>query len=288
MSSDRNGRALEYCLTKQLIEAFAIQRLSEQTQADQIRDQAKFAALPDSMQQYYRAQSDKFIHWLKQTKFTDKQPIAIERLTDAAAKRGDVTDIRLIYPPAHYNISLKHNHYAVKHQRPGALYKQLGIADKTKQRRYRQQLKSIEKNFFQQAQIINPDANTFKVIKAEKPQLIEQLYHQVCALVEDHINHQTQALQAQHFFEFLVGKTNFDKVIMTKDSIEVLSFNQIPLPQHVAAYHYDYNRIELEFDNGFKFDMRIHTASSRFHIGKSISLKFDTQLTSDNVPKLVI
>lgn len=288
MSSNRNGRALEYCLTKILIEAYQVTAISENTQADQQRDQAKFEALPANMQSYYQKQCLRFVQWLQQTKFPKVVFTAIERLNDNAAKKGDVTDIRLTHAQGTYNISLKHNHYAVKHQRPGALYKQLGIKDKTAQREYKKQLKQVETTFFQLAQSIDSEATTFKAIKEKDANAIKALYADVCRLVEDHINHQTNSDHAQYFFRFLVGTMDFDKVIITEDSIKILSFQQVPLPTHIAAHHYDYNRIKVEFDNGFDFDMRIHTASSRFQVGKSISLKFDTQLSSDNVPEIIL
>lgn len=286
MRANRNGRALEYCLTQKLQQTFPNMVLSPNSQTYQERDKEKFFSLSRHMQNYYQMQCHKFTAWLKQEKLQGIHPTLLERLSDGAARKGDVTDIRLTYPPAYYNISLKHKHYAVKHQRPGALFKQLGIQDKQAKQVYRQKLKHIEQAFFANVQQQAANTNHFKTLKSTHPHLIKQLYHHVCHLVEDQINHRTQAEQTANFFTFLIGNTDFDKVIISEEQVEILSFQSIPTPTHIAAHHYDYNRIELEFDNGFTFDMRIHTASSRFQVGKSISLKFDTQLMSDNVPTL--
>ncbi|EJL6928429.1 HaeIII family restriction endonuclease, partial [Vibrio alginolyticus] len=67
------------------------------------------------------------------------------------------------------------------------------------------------------------------------------------------------------------------------DSVHVMEFSGIAIPRDLKATQTAYNRVHLEFDNGFKFDMRLHTASSKFEIGKTISQKFDTQLIEHNI-----
>jgi hypothetical protein len=53
--------------------------------------------------------------------------VTIERLSDNEGKKGDVTDIRLRFDNRTENLSIKHNHKALKHQRPSATPKQCGF-----------------------------------------------------------------------------------------------------------------------------------------------------------------
>ena len=61
-------------------------------------------------------------------------------------------------------------------------------------------------------------------------------------------------------------------------------FSSIILPTSMSASLCDSSYRNLDFNNGFSFRMRLHTASSRFEEGKSLSLKFGTHLQTENIP----
>lgn len=209
-TSNDQGRALEYCLTNTLLAQLPCQPHDAKTRLDQQRDQPRFNALPPATQHYYQQQCQKAAQWIAQNRIQDlTPPLTLRRLNDEEATKGNPTDIEIRSATQSYNISLKHNHHAVKHQRPTSLYQQ----------------------------------------------------------------------QAPHFFAFLVGITAFDKIIITSERVDILHFYQITTPTQMQAIPQGNNYILLTFDNDFAFRMRIHTASSRFEYGKTLNLKFDTQLT---------
>ena len=53
--------------------------------------------------------------------------ITVDRLPDTAARGGNPTDINIMFNNGQVNLSIKHNHRAVKHQRPSALAQQCGF-----------------------------------------------------------------------------------------------------------------------------------------------------------------
>lgn len=279
MSSDTNGRALEYCLTKELISVFSIFSLDENTLRDQNRDSVKFNSLDQAMQIYYISQCNKLAHWIKENKINGSSNIKVFRLNDNAAKKGDVTDIRITNGHSSYNISLKHNHDAVKHQRPGGLYQQLGVNDKERKAAYKMNIKDIERSF--KEAVSNLDTNLFSEVKTLNISIINNMYSDVCDLVIVELNN--PFYEAAHFFRFLIGNIDFDKIIITENEIRIMEFSSILSPSSLRAEKLNNSYIKLIFDNGFIFNMRLHTASKTFNTNKSISLKFDTRLESDSV-----
>lgn len=280
MISNRNGRALEFALVEALIKTFPNSILVGNTSQDQIRDKELFEQLTNEMKGYYNLHCEKFARWVSLNKIsTGNGAVTIHRLSDQDAVAGDVTDIRLCSGVSTYNISLKHNHNAVKHQRPGNLFSQLGIGNGTSEQQYRMAIKAISDDFYRKASGVN--TNLFSVVKSYDEKIINDFYSDMCALVAYTIN--TQPVDINSTFRFLVGNCDFDKVIITKDSVHVMEFSGIAIPRYLKATKTAYNRVHLEFDNGFKFDMRLHTASSKFEIGKTISQKFDTQLIEHNI-----
>lgn len=283
MQSNLNGRALEYCLVNQLVlqlqELGIPVRLDKKTEYDQVRDVEKFYALEQNVKDYFISQCQKVSLWIIKQKFTNHTNISITRLSDDDAKNGDVTDIRLVSDVKEYNISLKHNHTAVKHQRPGGLYKQLGISDKSLEQSYKKSITLIEKRFFETVHAFNFSDATFKSVRELAPCVIDDLYSDICDLVIEHLSRNVN--HADYLFSFLLGYKNFDKIVITKDSVSVMSFYDIKKPTLFQAGKRNNSYVILKFNNGFEFAMRLHTASSRYQIGKSLSLKFDTQLISD-------
>jgi hypothetical protein len=259
------------------------------TAQDQLRDKVHFDHLPVSQQYYYQEKCVKFIHeYMEGVISTFSRPLVVRRMNDNDAKLGDVADIKILSASGQsYGISLKHNHAAVKHQRPGALIKQLGLTinEKLVTQTYNVGIKVIEEQFFEKVKTLSTDKRLFNEVKAEDPQIILELYHSVCSHAAKTINqYGNDPAIAKSFFEFLVGKFNFDKVIVTEKSLRVMKFNDIEQPIQVTARIRNNSYIDLTFDNGFEFSMRLHTASSKFEYGKAVSLKFDTQLSNEVIP----
>ena len=199
----------------------------------------------------------------------------VSRLPDTTGTKGDVTDIRIVgMDNTILNLSIKNNHKAVKHQRPGSLIQQLGFRKQSSiDKTYRKELTSIYKNFHNEIQNINPTPTLFRDVEDLKYPLI---YRPVCSLVSKTINLFSRDIEISNQYQsFLIGNTNFYKVIVNDGYIDIIEFNEIFRSSHMIST-WSENYVYVDFKNGIKINMRLHTASSR--ISENISLKFDSQL----------
>lgn len=285
--SNDNGRALEARLVEVMTQQNSKICLIGSTINDQIRDLVHFHALPIDQQADF---SDFSIRYIQEISIQEID--SIERLKDTAAKKGDVTDIRIIYKDKSVrNISLKHNHDACKHQRPAALIKnQLGILNKDLDAQYRNELNTIYQSF--NSKVLPEDNENgdylFRLVKERNPSLIKNLYSDVCNLVKKYLLEYADETSIKKYFKFLVGNTTFEKVSVYPKTrtITIKDFTSVADATAVidAYIHPDSGHLIVKFNNNFILDMRLHTASSRFAIGKALSLKFDSVVDMDNAP----
>lgn len=286
-TSNNNGRALEAKLVDVLYQGNPTISLVGTTPQDQQRDLAYFTALPQAQQQLFE---DFAVRYADELSVESIQ--TIQRLKDSAAVAGDVTDIRIGYGNNIVkNVSLKHNHDACKHQRPAALIKnQLGIQDTLLDMQYRNELRLIENDF--KALVLPTDVEdgnfVFRAVKARLPNSIPDLYSNVCNLVRHYLLNHTDPASIQRYFRFLVGNTNFEKVILDPTSrlILIKDFSNIPDATRIisASINPQNGYLVVQFDNNFILNMRLHTASSKFKLTSALSLKFDSTVDMNNAP----
>ena len=271
-TSNRNGRTLEYIITKKIANQFN-GNLINGTKNTQVRDEKEFESLSNELKSRFDRASEAITTWLKEKYQLDS--CTIDRLGDGDGVRGDVTDIRL---NGNINLSIKHKHNALKHQRPGALAQQCGIAKKDPEDlTYRSLYQNITDSFLVKANQLNPNATLFKELKAVNNDFInDNLYDPMCSLVADFINHtcSNSAFNTEHLFKFIVGNTDFIKIIVGDASLQIQYYNNVVMPKTVNAIKTSKSYIKLEFDNGWSISMRLHTASSRIN---GVSLKFDSK-----------
>jgi len=186
-------------------------------------------------------------------------------------------------------LSIKHNHKALKHQRPPTTAERCGFLSKsTEDRIFRKQYEDITDIFLEQAWEQFPEATKFNEIKKRQNDFInKKLYLPVCNHVANFINsHCKESRNIIALFTFLVGKTDFYKIIDFTNEIHIYKFHEIDLPQSVKAETSGDSYVKLYFSNGWVISMRLHTAAS--NLGKS--LKFDTQPMNldEMIPKEII
>lgn len=102
-------------------------------------------------------------------------------------------------------MSLKHDHTALKHQRPATTAIQCGYEKKSSQDiEYRKSHTEIGSNFLQLVKGIAPNIRTFAEIREFEPDLInESLYQPVCQNITSFLNtHAKDAPQAQCYYTF--------------------------------------------------------------------------------------
>ena len=290
--SNLHGRALEYIIVDMLFNHLSKKNrtsLTPRSLIAQKRDSIKFDTLSSAEKEEYVTYSKLVLKWLD-NKFGESKDndIVIDRISDNEAMAGDVTDIRINIGDKIINLSIKHNHFALKHQRPPSLAIQCGFAKKSKEDiLFRQSLDKINSQFHEKRKILAPKENAFNKLKALDENFIENnLYKPTCVSVIDFINKYTNPSLSKSLFSFLVGNKNFYKIIASKKFIEIKEFADIPLPQKVNASLVGKSYVKLEFSNGWIINMRLHTASTS--ISNTPSLKFDTQAEKVNIPEEII
>ena len=280
--SNLHGRSFEYAITDEL-RRLPGATLTLQAQGDQARDAANFLQLPVNLAERFRAGARCIVHNLHRLLpcGVALNNVTIDRLPDTAgmAAHSNVTDIQLSFPDYVLNLSIKNNHFALKHQRPPSLMQQLGCEKNSQEdREYRNGMQIIFETFYKEAHELMPHAVNFRDLTACQGNFIDNhLYEPVCNYI--YLKLQKELLnqeKCKHFFQFLVGETNFTKIILLDDHVEVEKFNKIPVPTSCAVSHPDNSYIHLAFNNGWLLTLRLHTAASA--MGQhSPSLKFDTQ-----------
>ncbi|MDD4980784.1 MAG: HaeIII family restriction endonuclease [Candidatus Omnitrophica bacterium] len=274
--SDRNGRALEYKIIDYLISGQSKFKvvLSQQAKSDQLRDISKYESLPIELKSNYSKTAVMIHNWL--LNLISCKEIFVDKNTDESGKKGDVTDISIVFGDKTINLSVKHNHSALKHQRPPTTAIWCGYNKKSKEDlEFRKAYNDIVDRFLFDSKVAMPLARNFRdLVTITGDYIKDNLYYPVCKVITEAINKLcVDRSHAQYLFNFLVGSTGFYKVIDLVDKVLILDFTKMPKAESVQAALEGKSYIYLTFSNGWKLSMRLHTAASK--LGKS--LKFDTQ-----------
>ncbi|MFA5340114.1 MAG: HaeIII family restriction endonuclease [Candidatus Omnitrophota bacterium] len=274
--SDRNGRALEYKIIDFLCSGnsnFKV-TLTDQAKVAQGRDKQKYLKLSDKLKESYIKAASIIHNWL--LSIIKEKEVLIDRLSDNSAKKGDVTDIRISWKDQGVNLSIKHNHSALKHQRPPTTVMRCGYAkDCQEDIGFRKEYKKIVDNFLIKSKRDLPGASLFsELLTINEEYINDNIYFPVCSLVAETIKKSCiSPRNTEALFNFLIGSVGFYKIIDRNHEITILDFTHIKIPKKVDVRLRDKSYVDLDFSNGCKIAMRLHNASSR--LGRS--LKFDTQ-----------
>lgn len=277
--SDRNGRALEYLISIE-IEKLPNFSLSNQSLALNNRDKQKYDSLPDVLKNSYDLAAIKIASWVS-SKFSLSEMVVINRLNDDSS---NVADIVFNSQINEIQISLKHNHEALKHPRPYSFAQSCGYMKN-----------SLQDN--QHRELMQTAADVFRTSAGSKAlfkdcETLLPLYKSVCDACKASLDHWSSLDPnvPSTLFQFLVG-TGFYKVIVEtrrNQQVKIQDYQTSIVPTGVSSRSIG-NRLLLSFNNGWDLDLRIHTASSRISQGNvQLSLKFDAQKTAGNVSEVTL
>lgn len=299
-NSNNQGRAYEYiCLITLHKEISSIRKA-----------EIKINSAYNVAEHSWNAMSDEFKGLLTQSAkaavstIFDMEPMIIENSddiltlhiqTDSEGKEGDVRDIVIARKDVKWEIglSLKHNHFAVKHSR---LAKSLDFGKKwfgiACSETYWNNIKPIF-DYLSQQKAQNKNWN-------ELPSKDETVYVPLLSAFIDELNRSNKIDSSvpKKMVEYLLGEFDFYKVISidSKRITRIQSYNlhgqlnhssktikpqiHIPiacLPTRIVNLEFkpnSTNTIELYMDGGWQFSFRIHNASTKVET----SLKFDIQI----------
>lgn len=276
--SNLHGRLLEYLIVETLSNLDPQIKLSDNAKLDQLRDSSKATETETKLRHNLNQAAKSIVNdWLyPRFLLPDLSVKEIDRLPDQ--NKSDVTDIRVITERRIINLSIKHNHSALRHQRPRTTPQHCGFSNGSSESEFfKKQYNEIVSHFTSGVVIGN------KFNELSEGYVEGMLYIPVCELVKNFIN--TYSVNCTNYlFRYLIGDIDYYKIIVDSSlkQIQIQEFNSSSL-----SYPFDVivkterQYVYLNFDNDWKIKMRLHTASSK--ITKSPSLKFDTQLSSSNV-----
>jgi hypothetical protein len=216
--------------------------------------------------------------------------------SDDKGKEGDVRDLLIIRRGIEWEIglSVKHNHFAVKHSR---LSKNLDFGEKWYGRKCSEQYWIDIKPIFEYLDIEKEKGNKWN----ELPNKEDDVYIPLLNAFKSEIDRQNKLFRKdipRLIVEYLLGEFDFYKVIGidSKKTTQIQSYNlrgtlnrqgnikkrsiEVPisnLPTRIVSLEYkpkSKNTLELYLDGGWQFSFRIHNASSKVEP----SLKFDIQI----------
>lgn len=221
--------------------------------------------------------------------------LTLQIQTDNEGKEGDVRDILISRKDVCWEIglSIKHNHFAVKHSRLG---RNLDFGKKWFEvpcsETYWNNIKPV---FDYLAEQISQNKNW-----SDLPSKNNNVYIPILNAFMDEIKESTKQnpMVPQRMVEYLLGEFDFYKVISidSKRITQIQSYNlhgtlnkstktispkiRIPvvmLPTRIVSFDFkpnSSNTVELYMDGGWQFNFRMHNASTKVEQ----SLKFDIQI----------
>lgn len=298
--SNNQGRAYEYIFLNSLFEVISkIREVSIEKNSSFIASKQAWETLSSQDKEIYKISALTGVSII-----LDLEPLIIEKSNDILnlkiqsddeGKKGDVRDIVIMRGSIDWEIglSLKHNHFAVKHSR---LSKKLDFGEKWYDipcsEEYWKKVKPIfdflerekeKKTLWKE--IVNKNEDVyFPLLEAFKTEILNQNRKNIKLL--------------ENMLKYLLGKFDFYKVISidNKKVTRVQSYNlygtlnqdgvhekrkiEIPiiiLPTRIVSLDFKPNSLttlELYLNNGWQFTFRIHNAEKEV----KPSLKFDIQI----------
>ena len=298
--SNNQGRAYEYiCLLTLSEEINKIRKAEiEENSADRAAEHA-WSFMPDGFKSILSSSASAVVSTI-----FDMEPMIIEDCddiltlkiqTDNEGKDGDVRDIVIARKDVQWEIglSLKHNHFAVKHSR---LAKGLDFGKKWFGIPCSEQYWNDIKPIFDYLTLQKSDKKNWSDLSTKDT----TVYVPLLQAFMDELN-RSNALDStvpKKMVEYLLGEFDFYKVISidTKRITRIQSYNmhgqlnhssrtikpqiQIPismLPTRIVNLEFkpnSTNTVELYMDGGWQFSFRIHNAATKVET----SLKFDIQI----------
>ena len=271
-NSASNGKALEYGISQHLLTLGAVGKGS--TSLYQKRDIIHFNSRTKHTRDRVIEASNVITGWI--SKHLASSVMEIERMPDVSI---DVADLVVkAQNGQNLRLSIKFNHTALKHARPYSLAQACGIKKKsTEDLNHRLAIDIVTRRF---RQFANKKGVT---LYSQIPRQKSSLYNDTVNVCAGSINSwylKYGNSVAETLFGFFVG-SGFYKVIVSARSqgkIELQDFSSITTPHGVTASG-NGNYLLIEFDNQWKINCRIHTASSKIPVSQSqLSLKFDVQM----------
>jgi hypothetical protein len=182
---------------------------------------------------------------------------------DADGVIGKVSDIVI----GKLALSIKNNACYAKSQRPSAFATQLGL-DSYDSEFYNIGYDAISSQPFQD----------YGATLCSNIEYTKELYDEIYCLMMIYLVKAT-SFQIRKLFRFLAGEPHF-QAINKKDCVIIYDLRNRKNPTNMVVYRDSRGYIILEFNNGWNFSWRLHTAAKQ--ISKKLSIKIDTKFINQD------
>ncbi len=309
------GKALEYAIFITIKNKNLIEKISDSSH-DQNKVLRKISTnIENSYKEKWNKISEKqridysMVAELVITHLNIKDVEKLSLMDDKKGQRGVVADIAIKTIDRNIHLSIKNNKLYSKSQRPGNLSDQCGILKSDdRYNAFKESYKNIckqfyegemnesnkfmkkeevgemnESNKFMKKEEVGLESN--KVIKYKKFKLVKdiktKLYVPIYKLTESFLMNLKQN-ELVEYYKFIKGKDRYYLILNKLKNVEIYDFTKTyKLPTKITSITYDKNNVMiLEFDNKFKFSLRLHSARSK--LTPEVSIKFDTSLINLN------
>jgi hypothetical protein len=280
--SNLNGRSLEYLAVKKIIDKYPNIELSKATAEMQSRDLKKISQLDENLLKKMNNSCKKILLWVEKEA---GEPNTIIRFSDNAGKVGDPTDIRIKFESKELNISLKHNNYSIKHQRPYSTAQWFDFKKGSEEDlKLRIKLNLLFDKFENKCRQEFPAAKTYEEVETLKP----FLYQGICKIVVDFVNSvEMEKYNRNYFFKFVFGDEDIYKIVAKNGDISVIPNIKHEEIKTVKANLFSLenkkpsmkNYLKITFNEKISISLRIKNDTSKLY---SRIVKFDTKIIQNS------
>jgi len=247
--------------------------------------EAYFRAQSPQIQRDFQQSAMEFFNWFK-TNFGSKVSKHIDGLPDNS---GSVVDIFIGDLGQVVNFSLKHNHLALRHNRPHGLPERCGMSGTREADKYLNSVYGIEKLMREQDPV-----QQFSHL-ADKRKWMKMI-NENCKKFLDTWQATTPAT-VPTYFGFLTGNDRpYYKLVLnsrgTSSGSYIHEFLTSSLPQKVNFSYNNSDHLIMEYDNGWTLKKRLHNAQSDLgtldmkNYSQTTDWKWDVSLVSQPNPSI--
>ena len=247
--------------------------------------EAYFLALSPQIQKDFRQSATEFFNWFK-SNFGSKVSKHIDGLPDNS---GSVVDIFIGDPGLAVNFSLKHNHLALRHNRPHGLPERCGISGTQEADKYLNCVYGIEKLMREQDL-----AQQFSQL-ADKRKWMKMINENCRQFLDEWQTRNPSTVPT--YFGFLTGNDRpYYKLVLnsrgTSGGSYIHEFLTSSLPKKVQFSYNNSAHLVMEYDNHWTLKKRLHNAQSDLgtldltKYSQTTDWKWDVSLVSQPNPSV--
>jgi hypothetical protein len=246
-----------------------------------------FSAQSAQTQKDFIDASKKFFKWFQANHMSSIGSKMIEGLPDNS---GSVVDLIVGDKTKHTNFSLKHNHMALRHNRPHGIPKRCGMKGTPEGNKYLNSVYEIELRMR-----LDDPATLFNNLTNKRKWMM--LLQENCREALEDWQH-THPETVPIYFGFLTGNDRpYYKLILNDRpgagaGLLIHEFLGASLPTSVAFSYNSYDHLVMKYNNGWELKKRIHNASSRVgnldltQYSQSTDWKWDVSLVTEPNPTI--